>query len=145
MAKCVSIPQYPDIVIPPRDRVNDWDLALETHGLPVDTRELSFDAFIFDDGKEIAGLRIVERDVWQGTIRFRLSPAVLRRLGRYSTWRLYERSHIAGEIMRGRIVAPFPVGDLSLPPHWCGVKSRPCRGFTLRTNTRGDGTDGGRT
>jgi hypothetical protein len=116
MVRRVSIPQYPDIVIPPRDRVNEWDLSLTVRGIPVDIRELSLDAFIFDDGKEIAGLRIVEHDVWQGTIRFRLSPAVLRRLGRYSTWRLYERSYIAGEIIRGRIVAPFPVGDLSLPP-----------------------------
>lgn len=125
MAKRDSIPQYPDIVIPPRDRVNEWELTLIVGDVPVDLSELSLDAYVFDDGTEIAGLRIVEVDVWQGTIRFRLSPAVLRRLGRYSTWRLYERSLIEGEIMRGRIVAPFSRDNLALPPAlvWGGVPS----------------------
>jgi hypothetical protein len=122
-SKRVSIPKYPDIVIPPRDRVNEWPLELTAGGVPVDLRELSLDAYIFDDGEEIAPLPIVERDIWEGTIKFRLSTAVLGRLGRYSTWRLYERTYAAGEIMEGRIVAPFPRGNLSLPSPlvWGGV------------------------
>jgi hypothetical protein len=102
------IPQYPDIVIPPRDRVNEWDLSLTVRGIPVDLRELSLDAYIFNDGKEVGPLSIVERDFWEARIRFRLSTAMLSQLRRYNTWRLYERSWVAGEIMRGRIIAPYP-------------------------------------
>jgi hypothetical protein len=121
--------------------MNEWDLALTIRGIPVDLRELSLDAYIFDDGKEIAGLRIIECDVWQGTITFRLSTAVLRPLGRYSTWRLYERDFIAGEIMRAGSLRRFLAAISACLLPWSRVVSRACRGFTSKTNISGDGTE----
>jgi hypothetical protein len=75
------IAQYPDIVIPPKDRMNEWDLALTIRGIPVDLRELSLDAYIFDDGKKSPGCESSNATSGRGRSRFVFRPLCSGRLG----------------------------------------------------------------